>query len=65
MISSIQALKKIKIQPNMSEQEKKRQRIFGFLNTETKPTFLCLPYTKQRILFFLFIEKLLFKGKEE
>ena len=27
----------IKIQPNMSEQEKKQQRIYDLLNTETKP----------------------------
>ena len=40
--------KKIKIQPNMSEQEKKRQRIYDLLHAETKPKFLCLPYTKQR-----------------
>ena len=42
----------IKIQPNMSEQEKKRQRIYDLLNAETKPKFLCLPYTKQRKKFF-------------
>ena len=41
----------IKIQPNMSEQEKKRQRVYDLLNAETKPKFLCLPYTKQRKLF--------------
>ena len=34
----IQALfKKIKIQPNMSEQEKKRQNIYDLLNAKTKP----------------------------
>ena len=27
----------IKIQPNMSEQQKQRQRIYDFLNVETKP----------------------------
>ena len=27
----------IKIQPNMSEQEKKRQKIYDLLNAETKP----------------------------
>ena len=32
----------------MSEQEKKRQRIYGLINTEAKPKFLCLSYTKQR-----------------
>ena len=30
-------LKKIKIQPNMRKQEKKRQRIYDLLNAETKP----------------------------
>ena len=38
MISSIiQAFFKIKIQQNMSEQEKKRQRIYDLLNAKTKP----------------------------
>ena len=37
MISSIIQTLFIKIQPNMSEQEKKRQRIYYFLNAETKP----------------------------
>ena len=38
MISSIiQTLFFIKIQPNMIEQEKKWQRIYDFLNAETKP----------------------------
>ena len=32
----------------MSEQEKKPQRIYDFLYAETKPKFLCQPYTKQR-----------------
>ena len=36
MIISIDKLFFIKIQPNMSEQEKKRQRIYDLLNTETK-----------------------------
>ena len=35
--SIIQALLKIKIQPNMSEQEKKLLRIYYLFNTETKP----------------------------
>ena len=40
MINSIiRAPFSIKIQPNMIEQEKKQQRIYGFLY---------LPYTKQR-----------------
>ena len=38
MISSIiQALFLIKIQPNMSKQEKKQQRIYDLHNTKTKP----------------------------
>ena len=45
-----------KIQPNMSEQEEKRQRIYDWLNAETKPNFLCLLYTKQR-KFFFFLQK--------
>ena len=47
----------IKIQPSMSEQEKKRQRIYDLLNAETKPNFLCLPYTKKRIFFFFLPKK--------
>ena len=39
------------ISSNISEQEKKRKRINDLLNAETKPKFLCLPYTKQRIFF--------------
>ena len=31
----------------MSEQEKKRQRIYDLLNAETKPKFPCLLYAKQ------------------
>ena len=46
--SFIQALFKIKIQSYMSEQEKKRQRIFDLLNAGTKLKFLCLASTKQR-----------------
>ena len=45
----------------MSEQEKKRQRIYDLLNAEAKPKFLCLPYIKQRIFFFT--GKVLFKDK--
>ena len=53
MISSIiQALFRIKIQPNMSEREQKRQRIYDLLNAETKLKFLCQPYTKQRKKFY-------------
>ena len=38
MISSIiQAHLKFKIHSNISEQEKKRQRIYDMLNVETKP----------------------------
>ena len=32
----------------MSEQEKKRQRIYDLLNAETKTMLLCQLYTKQR-----------------
>ena len=32
----------------MSEQGKKRQRIYDLLNAETKPKFLCLSFTKRR-----------------
>ena len=66
MINSIipAIVKKIKIQPNISEQEKKRQRIYDLLNAETTPKFLCLLYTKQRKTFF-FTEKELFKEKGE
>ena len=32
----------------MSEQEKKQQRIYDLLNTETKPKFICLLFTKQK-----------------
>ena len=44
----------------MSEQERKRQWIYDLLNAETKPKFLCLPYTKQG---HFFTEKELFKEK--
>ena len=37
MISSIIQAFFIKIQPSMSEQEKKQQRIYDLLNVETKP----------------------------
>ena len=57
---------KIKIQPNMIEQEKKLQRIYDLLNAETKPKFLCLPYTKQRKNFFFTEKEFLSKsGSEE
>ena len=32
----------------MSEQEKKQQRIYDLLDAETKPKFICLPYTKTK-----------------
>ena len=56
MISSIiQAFfKKIRIQPNINDPEKKRQRNFDLLNAETKLKFVCLAYTKERNLFFFF-----------
>ena len=46
----------------MSEQEKKRQRISDFLYAETKPKFVCLPYTKQRKNFY---RKRVFKEMRE
>ena len=49
MISSnIQALFKIKIQPNMLDEVKKRQRIYDLLNPETKLKVIFWTYTKQR-----------------
>ena len=50
----------IKIQPNISEQEKKRQSLNDFLNAETKLKFLRQPYIKQIIIF---MEKDRFKEK--
>ena len=32
----------------MTEQKKKRQRIYDLQNAKTKPSFLCLPYTSQK-----------------
>ena len=52
MISSIiLALFKIKIQPNMSEQEKKRQRIYHLLNAEIKPKFPVYRIQSKRRIF--------------
>ena len=51
----------LKIQPNTSEQEQKRQSIYDLFNTKTKPKFHCLRYTKGKIFDF----KNVFKGKEE
>ena len=48
----IQAHFKIKIQSNMSEQEKKRQRIYDLLNAVTKPEFLCLHLQSKDIFFY-------------
>ena len=42
----------------MSDQEKKRQRIYDLLNAEIQPKFLCLSYRKRRKNF---TEKYLFK----
>ena len=50
----------IKIQFNMSKQEKKQQRIYDLLDVRTKPIFLCLLYTKLRKTF---TEKEFFKEK--
>ena len=52
MITSISRNFLIKIQSNMSEQEKKRQRIYYLLYAETKSKFLCLLYMKQRKKFY-------------
>ena len=54
--SIIQAL----FPPDMSEQEKKGQRMYDLLNAETNLKFLYLLYTKQRKFF---TEKELFKEK--
>ena len=43
----------VKIQPYMSEQEKKRQRNYDLLNAETKSKFICLLYKKQSKEIFL------------
>ena len=51
---------KIKFQPNMNEQEKKRQGIYDLLNAKTKTNLLCLPYKKRRKIF---CRKVDFKGK--
>ena len=54
MISSIiQVLFKIKIQPNISDQEKKRQWIYDLLNAESKLKFLCL---QRKNIFFTRVE---------
>ena len=36
----------------MSEHKKKWQRIYNLLNAKTSSKFLCLPYTKQRKMFY-------------
>ena len=56
----IQTFFKIKIQTNMSEQEKKRKRICESFNTETKSKFPCLLYSKQRKIFLQKKKKELF-----
>ena len=48
MINSIIQNNLIKIQRNMSDQEKKQQRIYDLLNAERKSKCLCLQETKQR-----------------
>ena len=48
IISIIQVYFWITIQPNMSEQEKKLQRIYDLINADLYPKFLILPYRKQR-----------------
>ena len=49
----------------MSEQDKKQQRIYDLLYAETKPKFLCLPYTKLRKLISFLQKKKFFKKKRE
>ena len=59
MISSfIQALF-IKIQPNMSDQEKKQLRTYNLLNAEINPKFLSIYKANKKFL----TEKVLFKEK--
>ena len=55
---------KIKIQPNMREQKKKRQRIYDLLNAETKPKSLCIPYTKPRKASFFLLKKSFWRKRE-
>ena len=62
--SIIQAFYFIKIQLYISEQEKKRQRIYGLLNAKTKPKVpLSTIYKTKKILFFFY--KRGFKEKGE
>ena len=46
----------------MCKKGKKPQTIYGLLNTEIKPKFLCLLYTKERKNFFTVKELLKEKG---
>ena len=57
---------KIKIQPTISKQEKKRQRIYDLLNAETKPKFPCLQNKEKNLFFFFFFftAKEFFKEKK-
>ena len=59
MISSFKNIL-VKIQPNMSEQERKQQWIYYFPYAETKQKFLCMPYTKN-----IFTLKEIFIEREE
>ena len=59
MINSIIQALFIKIQFNMSNQQKKRQRIYDLLNAETKPNFLYPILSKENV----FIRKSTFSGK--
>ena len=47
----------------MSEQEKKRQRIYDLLKALTKPKFLCLRYTEAKKNIFFFLQKKRFLKK--
>ena len=47
--SIIQALSLVKIQPNISEQDWKRQSIYDLLDAETKPKFVYSIKSKENI----------------
>ena len=55
---------KFEIQPNMSEQEEKRQRNYDLLNAKTKPKFFFVNRIQSKAIFFLQKKRSL-KEKEE
>ena len=61
----IQALIKLKIQPNMSGEEKKRQWIYEFLKAETKPSFFIYRIQSKKKKKEFIIERNLLKEKGE